>query len=74
MSLREFRAWLEGYSASIGDAPTPEQWAAIKAKLELVGALSFGTGYLPNQLPLTGARLYPLPTPQTTCNAVEGSC
>ena len=74
MTIGEFRAWLEGYSASIGDAPTPEQWAAIKAKLKMVGTLSFGTLYGPNQLPLTGARLYPLPTPQTTCNAVEGSC
>ena len=33
MTLNEFRAWFDGFSEAIGDAPTPEQWARIKAKL-----------------------------------------
>ena len=33
MTLNEFRAWFDGFSEAIGDAPTPEQWAKIKAKL-----------------------------------------
>lgn len=33
MTVSEFRAWLDGYSAVIGDAPTADQWATIKAKL-----------------------------------------
>lgn len=34
MTINEFRAWLAGFSEAIGEAPTPEQWAKIKAKLE----------------------------------------
>jgi hypothetical protein len=36
MTLNEFRAWLDGYAASIDGAPTAEQWEAIKAKLVAV--------------------------------------
>lgn len=35
-TFTEFRHWLEGFSESIGDAPTPAQWARIKEKLALV--------------------------------------
>lgn len=33
MTLAEFKAWLEGFEASVSGAPTADQWAAIKAKL-----------------------------------------
>lgn len=33
MTLNEFRAWFDGFSEAIGGAPTPEQWAKIKAKV-----------------------------------------
>mgnify|MGYP006921299578 CR=1 FL=1 len=36
MTLNEFKAWLEGFSDAMGDTPTPEQWAKIKAKLATV--------------------------------------
>ena len=36
MTINEFRAWLEGFSSAMGDAPSPEQWRQIKAKLEQV--------------------------------------
>lgn len=40
MTLREFKAWLEGYEESFGytRAPTMEQWAKIKERLEAVEA------------------------------------
>lgn len=35
MTLAEFKAWLEGYSASFKDgAPNAEQWAEIKRRLD----------------------------------------
>jgi len=33
MTLNEFKAWLGGFEAAMGDEPTAEQWAKIKAKL-----------------------------------------
>lgn len=36
MTISEFKAWLDGYSIAIIDAPTPEQWVMIKSKLDLV--------------------------------------
>lgn len=36
MKLSEFKAWLDGFTDAMGDAPTPEQWAKIKAKLAQV--------------------------------------
>lgn len=33
MTLSEFRAWLDGFSEGVGDAPTPEQWQRIQQKL-----------------------------------------
>lgn len=41
MQLNEFKAWLDGFSEAIGDAPTPEQWAKVKAKFaEVTSPLS----------------------------------
>ena len=34
MTLSEFKAWLDGFSEAMGEAPTPEQWAKIKRKLD----------------------------------------
>ena len=36
MTLNEFKAWLDGFSASFDDAPNAEQWKAIVEKLNLV--------------------------------------
>jgi hypothetical protein len=36
MTVNEFKIWLEGFSESISVAPTPQQWARIKEKLEEV--------------------------------------
>jgi len=33
MTFSEFKSWLDGFSEALGDAPSPEQWAKIKAKL-----------------------------------------
>ncbi len=35
MTFGEFMAWLDGFSEGF-EAPNPEQWAKIKAKLETV--------------------------------------
>ncbi len=36
MTFNEFKSWLDGFSEAIGDAPTPEQWAKVKAKVNEV--------------------------------------
>lgn len=36
MDVKEFKAWFEGFCESIGEAPTPEQFAKIKAKVATV--------------------------------------
>lgn len=33
MTPDQFKAWFEGFCEGISDAPTPEQWAKIKAKI-----------------------------------------
>lgn len=52
MTLNEFKAWLEGFSDAMGDAPTPEQWKKIKEKLARVDAF---------HLPVAPSPLYPSP-------------
>jgi len=48
MTFSEFKSWLDGFSEAIGDAPTPEQWAKVKAKVGEVanplGNLQFPQG------------------------------
>lgn len=34
MLVSEFKAWFDGFSDGITDAPTKEQWAKIKSKIE----------------------------------------
>ncbi len=69
MTLQEFMAWLDGFSAAIGDAPTPEQWATIKAKLADVVPLAYPpVNYPPTTVYPFGG--YPSSAPAyTTCNA-----
>ena len=47
MTLNEFRAWFDGFSEAIGDAPTPEQWAKIKAKVSSLDPLTGLAGMIP---------------------------
>ena len=39
MTISEFKAWLEGFEAAMGDSPTSEQWEAIKAKIAQLRAV-----------------------------------
>ncbi len=72
MTLGEFKAWLDGFSAAINGAPTVEQWATIREKLSEVQAVSIPAAprpYSPNPYALST-----LPTPSvkewyTTCGA-----
>ena len=32
-TIAEFKAWLDGFKEAVDDAPTPEQWAKVLAKL-----------------------------------------
>lgn len=42
MTIAEFNAWLEGYSAAFTDsAPNADQWVVIKSKLASVQPLKF---------------------------------
>lgn len=36
MTFAEFKAWLEGYSESLGEAPTADQWARIQEQMARV--------------------------------------
>lgn len=64
MTISEFHAWLDGFSEAIGDAPTPDQWAKVLAKLKTVQALS-----VPQQMPLAPRPPYPgWPNPIITCD------
>jgi len=36
MKIKEFKAWLEGYSSSFVDFPSREQWKEIKSRLDKV--------------------------------------
>lgn len=38
MTLNEFKAWFEGFTDGMADAPTPEQWAKVKAKVGLLAS------------------------------------
>ncbi len=39
MTLQEFKAWFEGFTENMGDAPTKLQWARIQARVkEIDGA------------------------------------
>lgn len=42
MNFTEFKHWLDGFSEAMGDSPTPEQWAKIKAKLAQVNTYQVG--------------------------------
>ncbi|KAB2708321.1 hypothetical protein [Brucella intermedia] len=55
MTLNEFKAWLEGYSASFVDgAPNADQWAKINEKLGSVKMVAeIKPSYAPNPLPRT---------------------
>lgn len=44
MTIAEFQAWLDGYSASFGDAPNAEQWAKIKGKIATLAVVSAPNG------------------------------
>ena len=67
MTLGEFKSWLDGFSAAIGDAPTPEQWALVRSKLsEATPAPVFAT------MPTVFRTGEPMPIyPYTTCSAAE---
>lgn len=63
MTIKEFHAWLDGFSEAIEDAPTPDQWAKVLAKLKQVrgDAPVFTAPTMPQ-------RWYPSPSgPFVTC-------
>jgi hypothetical protein len=69
MNLAEFKAWLDGFSAAIGDAPTPEQWAKIREKLETVPPLTF----VPRHPTVSPPTYVPGMTPPTTGDRAPGA-
>lgn len=74
MNFAEFKHWLDGFSEAMGDAPTPEQWAKIKAKLAQVNAYTVGDfgKVMPRepsyQEPLRTGSPYTPMLPLVTCN------
>lgn len=61
MTISEFKAWLDGFSHAIGDAPTPEQWAEIKAKIETLSVTFVPPTYPIKRMP--GGEAEPLSLP-----------
>ena len=57
MTFSESRAWLDGFKEAISEAPTPDQWAKVLAKLDTVQP-----EYRPNIGELIGPYLRPAPT------------
>lgn len=43
MTIKEFKAWLEGFDAAIDGSPSPEQWVKIKEKLATVESIDWST-------------------------------
>ncbi len=80
MTLGEFKAWLDGFSAAINGAPTAEQWATIREKLGEVQAfplpaVTAPSPYVPSVYPnpFTPSTLPAMPPPSwaTTCGAAN---
>lgn len=47
MNIAEFKAWFDGFCAGFGDAPTPEQWAAVNEKVETLAMPHHGNSPMP---------------------------
>ncbi len=69
MTLNEFRAWFDGFSEAIGDAPTPEQWERIKLKVnehreggEGTWTLPFPVRTIPTPQPVVAPQPYVSPS------------
>lgn len=73
MTLNEFKAWLEGYSASFKDGtPNADQWVEVQRRLYNVDAL-FSTG-LPSPRFISTPQTIDLPASPlqyTTCNRMD---
>ena len=70
MTPQEFCYWLQGFAELGGDAPTAEQWSAIKDHLQLTFVKVTPSYTWPNQiLPNT----YPLVTCSTSGKSVDQS-
>jgi len=54
MTISEFRAWLDGFKEAIGEAPTPEQWKKVLARVDGVREQAVSPT-LPNVWPSPGA-------------------
>lgn len=64
MTPREFKAWFEGYSEGIEDAPSERQWKRIKARVAEIDGVTttttiFRDRYYPGYHPYPGP---PLPS------------
>ena len=58
MTLNEFKAWFEGFSENLGEAPTKAQWKRIKARINEIDGSPVS--------PLIVERHWPYPYPITT--------
>lgn len=75
MTLAEFKAWLDGFKEAIGEAPTPEQWQKVLAKLQDVQPLAdFGQFVAPagGWPPPTALRAVPTRDSANTQAVVNG--
>ena len=41
MNLAEFKAWFDGYTEDMSGPPNEDQWAKIKAKVNIIGAVDY---------------------------------
>lgn len=71
MTINEFRAWLDGFKESVGNAPTPDQWAKVQEKLATVN-ISWG---IPPSIPSASDPSFQLRNPTSataSCVYVNG--
>jgi hypothetical protein len=66
MTISEFQAWLEGYSASFGEAPSADQWAEIKGRIARLQVVSFPPTREWTGAPIGGCAC----PPGTICNSI----
>lgn len=72
MTISEFRAWLDGFKEAVGEAPTPEQWAKVLAKLGEVHEPVYLRPFLSPQVPQPALPLLPY-GPALTCGGTSAA-
>ncbi len=69
MTFNEFKCWLDGFSESIVNAPTAEQWKKIKTKFDTVDLSLTIPNMTPSVWPVSPST-WPVIYPTNPCNPI----